>query len=472
MRREYILTAILMIVLTLVYAVEDKAIAAEIGTRKYTKKELMDGFTAYREYQGLSSALSKADSIALYNQYWEELVAMYIYDEAVKSGRVKISPEELEQEIRQNIPDGVKQIKDLQTKGVFDPKKYQQALNERPSFKESVINLVKDMYSYRKLIETIKSEVDIDEEAVRQTWVKENSTATADIIYFDYSQLRHIVATEDDIQAYYDARLDEYRRTDGRSFYFVRFDGVTAKASASAQQSQKLKAESSKLYSLALQIGLPAAATQLGYEVQETPMFSRSDGFIRMIGREPNLIIYAFTNPVGSIPGIVYSPSGDIFVCEIARAAQEYYIPLEIERPIIQIHAGSLKRMQAMREYVTSFIGQESPATYLAAAQRDSIRIVSQSGITLQSSYPPIGLVAQLNEAILSTPAGQFTPLIEVAGLYYLALVREQHTPDPKRWQEARDKVLNDARTKLRQKHLDEWYRAQRAKLNIIDMRY
>jgi len=472
MRREFIFLAILMMMVSLLVAVGDDPIVAEIGTRKYTKKDLLDGFTAYREYQGLSHTLSAADSTELWNQYWEELVAMYIYDAAVKSGRITVSQKELETEIRINIPDGVKQIKDLYTKGVFDPKKYEQALKDRPAFQESVINLIRDMYSYRKLVDTIKAEVDIDADSVQAAWFTENTSADAKIIYFDYSQLRHIQATEEDILAYYNDRLDDYRRSDGRSYYFVRFDGITAKASGSAQQSQKIKASSTALYTRAKQIGLQAAALELGYEVQETPMFSRGDGFIRMIGRDPALIIFAFSNPIGSIPGIVQSPSGDFFVCEVARAAEEYYLPLEIEKPILQIHAGSQKRMQAMRDYVTEFMLRETPDTYLQAAARDSLRIVTQTGINAASSFPPIGKVEALNLAILNTPAGQFTPLIEKDGLYYLALVERHHNPDQQDWEAVRDQVLAAARARRRQDHLDEWYRAQRAQIRIVDQRH
>lgn len=442
--------------------------AARIGSRSYTADELEQGWAAYREYKQTPSTLSKADSLALYEQYFNELLAMYIYDAAIKQGMVKVQPLELEVYIKKNPPQGVRQIPDLQSNGRFDQKKYEQALRERPAFKQEVLDFSRDMFSYHKLIEGIRLEAMVNEDSLRQAWLKSGHTADATIIHFDFNRFSDLVASEEEVWALYEELKDsEFKKSNGRSLYFVRFSGTTSRATASLEAQAKALSDSRALYQLALKLGLPEAAKQMGLELQESQMFTESDPFIRGIGREAELINQAFEHPVGSLFEPHQGMMGDILVCEVARSAEDFYEEFRGLEPILRHRATSKKRSDANRVYVQDFIRKHKAESYLEAAERDSIRIVQQNEISLKSSNAPIGEVEALNRAILSTPQGEFTPLIESFGMYYLALVTKRNHKSTIDWEAQKDAVLTKALQEAQDKHLDEWYLSEKAKLDI-----
>lgn len=465
--RGYLL-CILLLLTGYVYTIPVNAkTVAMIGDREYTKQELESGFSAYLEYQGIKGKLNAADSLRIFDQYWEELIRMYIYDSAIKAGKITISSAELEQEITNNPPLGVRQIMDLHTNGSFDIAKYQQALQNNPNFKESVMEHTRDAFGYQKLIAKKYSEASINEDSIRAEWFKENTTASASIIYFDHSILRNVNATDAETYEYYNQNLEQYKRYNGRSLYFVRLMGPAAKESDAEDKRRKNKELGEKLYTLAQKDGLHKAAAKLGLTVQETPMFSPNDGFIRMIGREPSLLEFAFSHPRGSLSELITSLTGDYLLCEVANIAKEYYSSFEYEKGILQIMATALKRRMAMKSYVQQFMQEENPETYMQRAIRDSIRIVNQDVIRRSSSFAPIGFIEPLNIAILNTPAGSYTPLVEHQGLHYLALVTQTNTPELEQWSFKRDSILEKAKQEAQESHLESWLASERSKLKL-----
>jgi len=466
---KYLISLLLLLLLQGLGAESE---AARIGNRDYSSKEINDGFEAYLSYKHIPYTLTAEDSLQLFEQYFDELIAMYIYDSAIQSGKITVSREELELFVRKNPPLGVQGIAELRSDGRFDHQKYQQALAQRPAFKEEIMDYSKDMYSYRKLLDSIKNEIteaDLEVESLRNAYLREGGSADARIIHFDYTRYRDLVADEDEVYALYlEVRDDEYRKENGRSLDFVRFTGPTSRAAADPETQAKALQSARILYELALEHGLSEAAQTLGYEVQESQMFTLSDPFIRGIGREKELITKSFEEPLGSIFEPYTGMMGDILVCSPAREAQSFYEDYNAYKSILQFRANSRKRADYNHSYVQEFIRKHTPQTYLEAAQRDSIPILDIDDIHLDSSFAPIGQVPALNRAILSTPQNEFTPLIEDEGMYFLALVQERETRTMQDWEEHRQEVLAEALAEAQSRHLDAWYLAEKAKLEII----
>lgn len=464
---RYILILIMTVMCAQLLLAE--TIAARIGDRSYSAEELEKGFLAYLEYKELPNTLSAGDSLSLYTQYFDELVAMYIYNQAIADAELKSSKSELEAFIKKNPPQGVRQIPDLQSNGRFDQKKYEQALRDKPAFKEEVLDFSRDMYNYRKLIDDIRAEVQINEDSLKQDWMKQGQIADAIIIHFDYSRYSDVQADEDEMRALYEEIKDsEYKKSDGRSLRFVRFSGGTSRATAGAEDLAQARLDAQSLYQRALQTGLTTAAGEMGFELLESQMFSVSDPFIRGIGREAGLIRQAFESPVGTVFEPHQGMMGDILVCEVADSMEQYYQDFQGLVPILQLRAKSLKRSALNQEYVQEFIRINKPENYLEAAGRDSIRIINQNDVSLESSFPPIGKVEALNRAILSTPEGEFTPLIEDYGNYYLAKVIRRQSRSQEEWVAERQNVINKALQEAQTAHLDQWYLAEKAKLEIV----
>jgi len=453
-------------------APDPKAIVASVGDRSYDYKTFNDGFKAYLQYHAKGKNLTQQDSVRYNNQYWEELVGIYVYDQAIKNGKIKVSNAELEAEILKNIPEGVKQIPDFLTNGKFDKQKYQKGLTEHPEFKKEVIGYVRDMFSYNKLLQTIKSEVRANPDSVQAEWLKQNDNADATIIAFDYTKLTNVTITEDEAQAYYNAHKEEFKRENGRSYLLARFQGGISKAEDAESKAKENKNKSTALYLRAKEIGLTAAAKELQIDVEESPMFNAADELIPFIGRAPSLIAFAYENPVGSIPEIFYAPTGDMIVLELSREAPEYYIDYEIKKQEINIRATRTKRMYTMDQMKQNFLKNETADTYLSAAARDSLNIVEAANVIIDNEIKPLGRIPDLNSAILNTPVDSWTEVIEKDKIWYLARVNKRQTPDLTIWEKEKKKLIEDATKDLGQEHLNKWYLEQRGKTNIVDNRH
>jgi len=441
-------------------------IAARIGNREYTQAELDEGFAAYKEYRRIPQDLSQADSQALFQKYFDEIIAMNIYNKEIAERGISLTPGELEAEIRRNPPSGVRQIPDLMTDGRFDQQKYELALFERPEFRLSIMEYSRDVYNYHKLLSVIRAEAEIDSAAIRRAWMREGHSADATIIYFDYTQLSQIQVEEDEIRALYEQNLDEYLRENGRSLYFVRFAGPGHRASQGKEA--EILANSEELYARAEEIGLHAAAEELGYELRQTPYFSADDSIIRGIGRDDALVRQAFANPVGTLLPYYQNTMSDIYICQVADQVAEYHIPYDVERAILEIQARSLKRQDHMQSLVQDFIRNHRSEQYLSAAESAGFPVIRAEEIRLESHIPSIGHVEALNRAILSSSESSFTPLIENHGFYYLARVDKLRMRSLKEWEASKDQILDQALQTAQETHLDEWYLERQAELDIL----
>ena len=453
-------------------APDPKAIVAKVGDRSYSYKVFNDGFKAYLEYHGRGKSYTAQDSVRMNNQYWEELVGIYVYDQAIKAGKIKITNAELEAEINKNVPDGVKQIKDFHTNGKFDSKKYEQALKDKPDFKKMVIDNTKDMYSYRKLISTVKKEVSANPDSVKASWTKQNDLADASIIYFDYNKLKDITVTDDEARLYYEAHKEDYKRENGRGYIFARFTGVMSKAENAESTLKDNKNKSAALYTRAKEVGLVKAAGEQNIPLEESSIFNAQDEIIPRIGRAPTLTSFAYQNAIGTIPDVYYAPTGDIMVLELNRELPEYYIDFELKKPEILVTSTRTKRMFSMDNYVQNFLATETPDTYLAAALRDSLAVIEATAITIDSEIKALSKIPALNQAILSTTSGSFTPLIEKDKHWYLAKVIKRTLPDFSLWEKDKKTLIEEANTQLQQDHLNKWYLNERSKIELVDNRH
>lgn len=572
--KRLIFAGLAMISLLCAAEPDPKAVVIKINDLEYNYETYNQILQNYFEYYSEGQTLSTERQAELNDQCFEELVGRYIYDNAIAAGMIALSEQELLTEAKRKPPAGIEDLPDLRTNGRFDQAKYEQALANFPDFKQAVLDAVREMYQYHKLLDTIKARADVDPDSVKAQWLKDNDTVDAKIIFFDYLKLTHVKASDEEARMYYEEKKNaDYRRENGRQLHFVHFPKVPSAAdslatlekmrrvqnelgegadfaalarehskdSGSAENGgdlgwfgrgrmvqefeqaafstavgqisepvktrygwhiiqvldrrdseqgeeisarhilftvtpsdatlRKLKIDSSALYELAKSSGLEEAAKQLGWELKETPPFLEQDGFIRFIGREPELVAFAFANPVGSLANMVYAPSGDIFVCEVSAILPEWFVPYEEERASIQNRATRTKRMYYMDQYVQNFLKNVKPENYLAQAARDSILVVEVTSHTIDSPITSIGNIEALNQALFSTTVGSFSQLIEDNKRWFLAQPERRNKPDLADWERDMDSIIAKARAERRQKYLNDWYFNERKKLSLIDNR-
>lgn len=569
---------ILLLLGTLLWAVkpDPKAVVGKIDNETYTYSEydkILNNYISYYEKQQ-GKTFTDEEKGQYNDRCWEELVGRYIYDKAIKAGKVRITNQELLNEAKKNPPAAVKQIKDLNKNGKFDRQQYEKALNENAEFRSAVLDEVRSLYQYGKLLDAIRAEVDADEDSVHNAWVRDQELIDAQIIFFDANKMTSVNASEEDARMYYEGHRESYRRENCRRYYYVKIPKAATAADSLAVQErvqkmykdildgadfaelakansqdpgsgknggdlgwftrgrmvpqfeetafktpvgqlaepvlsqfgwhiiqvtdrrtnesgqeeisarhilikndpseatlQAFKANSATLHSLAKSIGLRAAADSLGYKVEESAIFQEKDSIIRGIGRDANLISFAFANPVGSLADIFYASAGDAFICEVSAVLPEYYIPFEDDKMNVTQAALRSKRGYYMNQYVQNFIKTLTPDQYLEYAAKDSIMVVDVKAHKKGDAITGIGKSDTLDPTLFAVPVGSFGPLISEQMRWFLPFVSNHTQPDPAVWAQDKKGLMQKARDDVRQKHLNDWYRAERQKINLIDNR-
>lgn len=450
---------------------DPKAMVAKVGDRSYTYKAYNDGFKAYLSYNVHGRTLTAMDSVRFNDQYWSELIGIYIYDQAIKADKVKVTDTEIERDIIANPPDGVKIIKDFQTKGVFDPKKYRKALIDRPDFKKSVIDLSRSLFTYNKLVQTIKNEAILDADSIKTEWMRENNKADASILVFDYTKLPPPEIPEAELRQYYDLNQSKFRKENGKSYRYVQLIKNQMEGKDSEEQLKNMKNKAAALLTHVKEAGLASAANAAGLKLQETPIFNRNDRLVPGIEDSSNLVSYAFQNPKGTISPIFYAANGDQFLFEVYEDYPEYTQEFRYQKDYIRLELARNKRSQKMYERAMEFIAQQDSLSFLEAAQQDSIAIYPVKDMTENSIIPALGKIPALNSAILGTPVGSFTAPVEKDRRWLTAMVSRRIVPDMDVWEKDKTAIIAEATKKLKQEHLNKWYNQERNKLEIIDKR-
>jgi len=572
--KRYLILLALMGSLLWAQKPDSKAVIGKIDDKIYTYGEynsILNNFFKYHNPK--NKKLSVEEQAKLNDQCWEELIGRYVYDKAIKAGKIRLTDAQVLAEAKKNPPAGVKQIKDLQTNGKFDKTKYETALATAPEFKKAVLSEVRSLYQYTKLLDAIKAEVDVSPDSVKAQWFKDNDTVDARVIYFDYHRLTDVEASEAEARQFFEERKDEFKKEDGRSLRYVKFSKtpspedslatrraadqlyeelvagrdfaeaaqalskdpgsaqnggslgwfgrgmmvkpfeetafatpvgsisrpvlsnfgwhiikvtnrrdaqkgeeveashILLKVDASEKTLQDYKIYSTRLHSEASERGLEKAAAEMGLEVTVTPAFFAQDGSIPGIGREAKLVTFAYENPPNTLADIFYAASGDAYVIETAEQFPVWYPDFETEKANFINRATTTKRMYTMSQIAEGYIRDLKPEQYLSQADRDSLTVIQITGHKDGDTITSIGKVDELNAALFATPQGQFTPLIKNNNRWFLASIDKRVKPDPKAWDKLKTKEIAAARDALRQKHLNDWYGAERKKVSIIDNR-
>lgn len=234
---------------------------------------------------------------------------------------------------------------------------------------------------------------------------------------------------------------------------------------------QAMKANAANLHNLAKEQGLEQAARNQGFNVEETTVFQETDTFIRNIGRDENLVKFAFANPVGSLAEPFFAPSGDIYILAVSAELPVYYTPFEDQKASIQNQATKSKQGYYMDAYVKNFIANLNEDQYLEFARRDSIMVVEISGHKKGDMISSVGKLESIDAALFSTPEGSFAQLISEPGRWFLVKVTKRSLPDLAVWEKEKTGLIKQAREDFQTKHLNDWYFKERQKLSITDNR-
>ncbi len=467
MNRSIISLLLLIMLLTLnhmqaQFSAAADATVARIGDKEITFSEYRTILTNYYKYweEQWQRPLTREDRIQLYRRCWDDVINRHIYDEEISRRNMTITTEELEMEMLQNPPTAVKNLKDIHTNGRFDPQKYRQALKERPEFKTYVMDYVRVVYRYQKLIDLLKTEVVVNADSLRNIWYRDADTASAKIIFFDFNKLSDHIATDEEVEAYYQRHLADYSRSNGRRLRYIHIPFQPSQTDSLAAYS---KADS--LYRRLI-AGVNFATLAARYS--DDPGSSQNDGDLGWFGRGamiPEFERASFDNPPGSVIKPFATRFGWHIVEVLDRRQDAQGNPVVNARHILVRHETSSQTLRNLK-ILQARIHQEALVTGLdIAAIKYDIRVQETTFFSATDRIiSGIGTVPLLVKVTFENPVGTILhPFTNPHGDFFVGQVWQSadiyHLPLDSVRREVAAQATVHKRVKAMQDYARDFYR-------------
>lgn len=546
-----------------------------IENRRITYPEFKDMLSnTYANYSQENPDTEFDDKISqeLNDKTWNSLLQVTLFEKEIKKRHIRVKEDDVIAKLK-DPADDIKGIEQFQTDGVFDIKKYEDMLYENADFASYMESRIRGMLPYDKLYDDVKSEVVFTYADLEEQYIKDNTKADANIIYFDPKLAGEVEVTDENMQAYYDEQIEEYKKGPARKLKFVRIllepseaDKAATKAkidslyqlvsndadfaeiaqdysedtsatnggdlgyfnegkmvtefndvafsmeigeisepvmteygwhiikctgkkndenglpqvqashilikfAASETTKQNLEILANDLYDRIKKEGIDKAAEDLAYAVQETKEFYADSPYIPNIGKEEELVAFSFQNKVGKIHEPMKQSNESYIVPQISFTIGDHYQELaEVEARVKRAVQQEMK-LAVLIEMAKKFIADNTPETYLKAAEADAISIVEGKDITAESSIPGIRKDVILNEAILALKAGENTGLVEGEFAAYIAFVTNRQDPNMEKFEKEKETLYNTTLETKKNEYLNNWYKELIDNAKIVDNR-
>lgn len=251
----------------------------------------------------------------------------------------------------------------------------------------------------------------------------------------------------------------------------IRASHILIEETPSEETIEMTRQRAEEFRELAVRSSIHEAAEQQGYRVQESRLFEKDAHFIQGLGRFQEMIRFAFENSVGDVAPVKQSETDAFFVMEIAEQLPERYPEFSEVRARIRTSIRTERRREKSAERAREFYETHSPEDYLRIAEEDGWEILEAEAVTAERALPRLGLVRNLNQAILNTDEGEFTDIITGQRGAFLAYVESKQLPDMEEFEERKDQLVQELRTRKQSEHLNQWYQSLMEEAEIVDNR-
>jgi len=251
----------------------------------------------------------------------------------------------------------------------------------------------------------------------------------------------------------------------------IRASHILLKEEASEATKDNLEILANDLYTKAKDLGLDKAAEELAYEITETKEIYESTKYIGGIGRNEELVKFAFDNKIGKLAEPVLKDDGNYLLCEVSFIIGEHYQAFEDAKQQIESIVKKEKQKKISQINALEFTNKFDEVDYMENAKSEGIEIIEALNVKIDNTFKQIGKDEILNEAILAKEAGEYTDVINGERSSYIALVKVRTHPDMDKFEKDQDKLMEEAQTKAEDEHLNEWFKNLKEDAEIIDNR-
>ena len=178
-------------------------------------------------------SLSESEMEMISDQIWNQMIEETLLRNFINKNDIAVGDSEVVFHLRNNPPDFLKQSPSFQTDGAFDANKYVQALSNPAYAKEwaQIENILRMQLPYSKLQSMIVLSARVSDAELRQEYARRNLKVNGQLIFFSPSEFsaNTIDVSDDELKAYYEAHIDEYKEPDKARLAYVNFSDAATK---------------------------------------------------------------------------------------------------------------------------------------------------------------------------------------------------------------------------------------------------
>ncbi|MCD4650463.1 MAG: peptidylprolyl isomerase [Candidatus Cloacimonetes bacterium] len=270
-------------------------------------------------------------------------------------------------------------------------------------------------------------------------------------------------------------KLEDRRQSDKGEEIKARHILLNLQQSSTTRQMWRDKAEA--LYNSALEIGFEKAAEEMGYEVQETAEFNRKSRYISGLGREEDLIEFAFNNSEGSIAPPEKLEQRDAApnwtVSMVSFTTGEHFEAFEDVKDRVKAEVErELKAEKAFKD-AQEFADSNNPEEYLKIADKKikTMEVVDSKDVTINKFISKVGRIDSLNAAILRLDVGGITKPVKGPNGAYIAIVEERTHADMEKFEKEKIDLMEKAQTRAGSTYYNNWLNRVKEEAHIVDNR-
>ncbi|MGI6198454.1 MAG: peptidylprolyl isomerase [Candidatus Cloacimonadaceae bacterium] len=217
----------------------------KVNRSKITVQEFQEKVAEITErYRNQGQQIDDSSRGWIMSSAWDELVNEKLWEQQIKKHRIKVSNDEVLTEIQNNPPQELMQNEQLQTNGVFDRRKYIDALKNDVQFYAIMEDYMRSYLPRKKLQDKIKKDAKITMDSLKVEYTRENDKVNGKALWFDYNKADSVYVSEAEVSKYYKENKEtEFKKGPASRIKYLLFE-----VKASDRDYSLVKADMDQIY--------------------------------------------------------------------------------------------------------------------------------------------------------------------------------------------------------------------------------
>ena len=247
---------------------------------------------------------------------------------------------------------------------------------------------------------------------------------------------------------------------------------ILLKVEASPESKDKIIESLYEFPTLVKKLGFDTAADTLGFEARETSEMRDNSTYVPGIGNKEEVLAFIKKGKKNKVSD-VYVDDNDKFyyVYMVNEKKGQHYQELEKATGGIKNKLERQKKIDLAFAEAQKFVKDNEPKDYLSKAKVMELKMVDAESINAKASITGLGMITDLNKAMLVTKAGEWTEIVKTDRGVYLAKANVQTLPDMAKFETEKDELIKTTLEREQNKRYSEWWKELKDNAKIIDNR-